>query len=226
MGDIDFVARRLAYGPMALVTRSRRVLPRTATGYGGIGPSATLPLLDRCVGPDIDFVVAYIEDALAYVLHEMCAEVGELEDRIGGVERQLQALSRQTAPIEQLQTIPGIGLLTSTALVGFVGDMRRFSSSRQFASYLGLTPREHSSGLRRGLGRIGKRGDTYLRMLLIHGARSALRAAKSRNPTDCRPGLWSRSAAEAAVALANKMARLVWAVSTRGVSYQSQYVPA
>ncbi len=181
---------------------------------------------------------AYIEDAeielpaaIRDVLHEMCAEVGELEDRIGGVERQLQALSRQTAPIEQLQTIPGIGLLTSTALVGFVGDMRRFSSSRQFASYLGLTPREHSSGLRRGLGRIGKRGDTYLRMLLIHGARSALRAAKSRAEPD-RLQAWAleiekrRGHNKAAVALANKMARLVWAVSTRGVSYQSQYVPA
>ena len=177
----------------------------------------------------------FIEDAaielptpIRDVIHEMCAEVEELEDRIEGVERQLQALSRQTAPVEQLQTIPGIGLLTSTALVGFVGDLQRFSSSRQFASYLGLTPREHSSGMRRRLGRISKRGDVYLRMLLIHGARSVLRAAQSKTRPD-RLQSWAvelekrRGHNKAAVAVANKMARLVWAVSSRGIPYQSHY---
>ncbi|MFQ5891144.1 MAG: transposase [Gemmatimonadota bacterium] len=76
-------------------------------------------------------------------------------------------------------SVPGIGVLTATALVAFVGEPRRFRSGRRFAAYLGLTPREHSSGLSRRLGRITKHGNSYLRMLLIHGARSALRAGRT-----------------------------------------------
>jgi len=86
--------------------------------------------------------------------------------------------------VERLRSIPGIGLLSSTALVGFVGDVRRFPSGRHFASYLGLTPREYSSGSRRRLGRISKLGDAYLRTLLIHGARAVLVAARRRSKTD------------------------------------------
>jgi len=92
-------------------------------------------------------------------------------------------------------TIPGIGLLIATALVAFVGDIRRFPSGRHFASYLGLTPRESSSALRRRLGSISKRGDVYLRTLLIHGARSVLLAAKRRTPDRLRAWALAREAA-------------------------------
>jgi transposase len=116
-----------------------------------------------------------------------------------------------------LRTIPVVGLLTATALVAFVGDAHRFPTARHFASYLGLTPREHSSGLRRRLGAITKRGDPYLRMLLIHGARSVLGHANRAAPP--RPlQHWALTVAErrgphpAAGALANKLARIVWAV--------------
>jgi transposase len=78
--------------------------------------------------------------------------------------------------------VPGIGLITATALIALVGDIQRFRSGRHFASYLGLTPKEDSSALRRRLGAIGKQGDVYLRMLLIHGARSFLWHAKSAAP--------------------------------------------
>src|SRR5256886_5780993 len=89
-------------------------------------------------------------------------------------------------------TIPGVGLLTATALVAAVGDVQRFPSARHFASYLGLTPREHSTGQRRRLGAISKRGDTYLRMLLIHGARSVLYHAKTRTaPATDRLRTWA-----------------------------------
>ena len=107
--------------------------------------------------------------------------------------------------------------LTATALVGFVGEVERFPSGRHFACYLGLTPREHSSGGRRTLGRISKRGDAYLRMLLIHGARAVLWAAKSKTDPD-RFRIWAldiqsrRGHNKAAIAVANKMARMVWAV--------------
>ena len=120
-----------------------------------------------------------------------------------------------------------MGLLTATALVAFVGDARRFASGRYFASYLGLTPRESSSGLKRRLGRISKRGDPYLRMLLIHGARSVLCHAKRRRHDNDRLRTWAlereraRGHNKAAVALANKLARIVWAVWCHGQVYEA-----
>jgi len=115
----------------------------------------------------------------------------------------------------RLRSIPGIGLLTATALAGFVGDLRRFPSARHFASYLGLTPKEFSSGSRRRLGSISKRGDIYLRTLLIHGARAVQRTCA--NKTDGR-SRWLQALSRrqhknvATVALANRNARVAWAL--------------
>jgi len=156
--------------------------------------------------------------ALRLVVREAAVEIGELEARTRAVEHSLEALASQSSLVARLRTVPGVGLLTATALVAFVGDVARFPSGRHFASYLGLTPRESSSGLKRKLGRISKRGDPYLRMLLIHGARSVL--AHAKRPQAPRDGLrtWAlgrehaRGHNKAAVALANKLARIVWAV--------------
>ena len=181
-----------------------------------------------------DHVRGLIEDADAPVpmmlrdlLHQLVLEIGELELRVKTVEKQLEALASQTPVVERLRTIPGVGLLTATALVGFVGDVTRFPSGRHFACYLGLTPREHSSGGRRTLGRISKRGDVYLRMMLIHGARAVLWSAKSKSD----PGRffsWAldverrRGHNKAATAVANKMARIVWAVWKFGKPFESR----
>ncbi len=143
------------------------------------------------------------------------------------VEHQLRALARQLPVVPRLRTIPGVGLITATALLAFVGDVGRFSSARRFASYLGLTPRERSSGLKRRLGAISKRGDVYLRMLLTHGARAVLWKAKSRENPD-RLRTWAlrveqhRGHNKAAIALANKLARIVWAVWRRDVPFTEQ----
>ena len=157
-----------------------------------------------------------LPDALRPALAELCAEIRDIERRVKMVEQQLAALALQTPAVARLMTIPGIGLLIATALVAFVGDIRRFPSARHFASYLGLTPRESSSGLRRRLGAISKRGDVYLRTLLIHGARSVLNAAKRKTPDRLRAWALARQEArghnKAATALANKIARIVWAV--------------
>jgi len=169
-----------------------------------------------------------VPEALRPVLAEAAREIAELEARAREVERQLEGLARESAVVTRLRTIPGVGLLTATALVAFVGDVARFPSGRHLASYLGLTPRESSSGLQRRLGRISKRGDPYLRMLLIHGARSVLCHAKRAAGARDRLRAWalerqeSRGHNKAAVALANKLARIVWAVwrSERG------YTPA
>jgi transposase len=149
-----------------------------------------------------------------------CEEIDTLEAQMRAVERQLASVAAQLPEVTLLQTIPGVGLITATALVALVTDIRRFPSGRQFASYLGLTPREDSSGTRRRLGTISKRGDVYLRMLLTHGARSVLWHAKAATaPTALQR--WALHAQQrrghnvAAIAVANKLARIVWAVWAR-----------
>jgi len=172
-----------------------------------------------------------IPDALRPVLAAACEEIEALSDNIKMTERQLEALAEQTPAIERLRSIPGIGLMIATALVAFVGDVQRFPSGRHFASYLGLTPREYSSGLRRRLGRISKRGDSYIRMLLVHGARSVLCHAKKAKQHD-RLRAWALALEKrakhnkAAVALANKLARIAWAVWKRDRDYVSKLEPA
>ncbi len=158
-----------------------------------------------------------IPDAVRPSLAELCQDIRTLEDRIAETEQRIAAMAKHSPAVARLRTIPGVGLLIATAIIAFVGDVHRFPSGRHFASYLGLTPREHSSGSRRWLGGISKRGDSYLRTLLIHGARSALSHAHSKPDPD-RLRAWAlrlekaSGARVAAVALANKMARIAWAV--------------
>ena len=182
-------------------------------------------------------VWALVEDAEADIpeplrcpLAEACLEIRELEQRIATCEKQLRQLAAQTPTVKNLQTIPGIGLLTATAMVASVGDIHRFPSSRCFANYLGLTPREHSTGQVRRLGKITKQGDTYLRALLVHGARSVLWAAK-RKPRADALRLWAlatqqrRGHNKAAVALANKLARICWAIWSRNETFRERPAP-
>ena len=160
-----------------------------------------------------------LPDALRPHFAEACLEIRAIEARIKEVEVRLEAMAKELPVVGYLRTIPGIGLLTATALLAFIGDIHRFPSGRHLASYLGLTPREFSSGLKRNLGRISKRGDGYLRTLLIHGARSVLLHARTKQPDRLRE--WAHKLSQthvhnkAAVAVANKMARIVWAVWSR-----------
>lgn len=166
-----------------------------------------------------------IPDLIVPVVEAMMLELASLEERIAGVERELAAISRRLPAVGLLQTIPGIGLLTATALFAFVGDPNRFPSGRRFSSYLGLTPRERSSGNTQRLGKMSKRGDPYLRTLLLHGARAVLRWAKIKRHPD-RLRSWAlrveehRGHNKAVVALANKLARIAWAVWRRGEPFR------
>jgi transposase len=164
----------------------------------------------------------------------MVEEVRLLEARIGQLERELSAIARQSPACEVLVSVPGIGLLTSTAMVAAVGDPRSFAASRRYSSFLGLTPREFSSGNQRYLGRISKRGDRYIRMLLTHGARSVLRAATvaqrtGRNLDPLRSWALAVQARtnhnKATCALANKLARIAWAVWVKQEKYRSAQAP-
>jgi len=135
---------------------------------------------------------------------------------------------------QRLQQIPGVGVLTATAFVGAVSHIHAFRRGREFACWLGLTPRESSTGNRRYLGRISKRGDVYLRCLLTHGARAVLLAAQRTSRTAphrlTRLQQWAVTTAarrghnKAAIAVANKLARIIWVVWHKDVDFQSQAV--
>ncbi len=121
--------------------------------------------------------------ALRRVLASVQEEIRALEDRIAELDRELRELAAADPVCALLQTVPGVGLLGATTLVGTVGHIHAFGRGRQFASWVGLTPREYSSGGRRRLGHISKRGDRYLRCMLIHGGRAVVLAAARRRRT-------------------------------------------
>jgi transposase len=167
---------------------------------------------------------------LALALRWLVDEVRAVEQHVAQVDRQLAQLVKADATVHRLLDIPGVGVLTATALVGSVGRITAFRRARQFASWLGLTPREHSSGPRRRLGSITKRGDVYLRCLLTHGARAVVltahRQAASRRPLT-RLQEWATQLVarighnKATIAVANKLARIVWAVWAREAAYRA-----
>lgn len=163
----------------------------------------------------------HLPERLRRTVLTLYEEVRELEQRIEALETELEGVALEQPVIQTLRTIPGIGLLTATALYAAIGNVHAFGSGRQLACWLGLTPREHSSGGQHRLGRISKQGDPYLRMLLVHGARSALNAARRREHAGqplTQLQAWSLERArsghsnKATVAIANKLARIVWAV--------------
>jgi transposase len=149
-----------------------------------------------------------------------------LDRQVEELEREINAWHREDSASRRLQAIPGVGPITASALVASVGDAKVFRNGRQFAAWLGLVPRQSSSGGKTNLLGISKRGDTYLRTLLIHGARSVLFSLK-RDPA--RADSWLARVANrrnpnvAAVALANKNARTVWALLAHGREYQAGY---
>jgi transposase len=178
-----------------------------------VGAAHVVPQVRECLAQP----ATPIPRLLHLTLTDACEEIRELETRIREVDRQLVGLAQQMPDVALLYTVPGVGLITATALVASVGDIRRFRSGRHFASYLGLTPKEDSTAMHRRLGAISKQGDGYLRMLLIHGARSVLCHAKAcANPSGLQH--WALQTQQrrghniAAVAVGNKLARIVWAV--------------
>jgi transposase len=157
-------------------------------------------------------------------LAEMAERLQWLDERCRCYERRIELVFRQDERAQRLGQIEGVGPLIATALVAAVGNAREFKSGRELAAWLGLVPRQHSSGGRSVLLGISKRGDRYLRALIIHGARAALRVAeRKRDPRS----IWisriklRRGPNVAAVALANKNARVMWALLVRGDNYRT-----
>lgn len=175
-----------------------------------------------------------LPERIRRIVFALWEEVRALEERIEGVEADLERVAQEEPTVQALRGIPGVGVLTATAFFAAVGNVHTFPSGRHLASWLGLTPRESSSGGTRRLGRISKQGDPYLRMFLIHGARSALVAAGQRDRAGkplTRLHEWAlRKSREqhfnaAAVALANKMARVIWAVWKHERAFDGNHLP-
>lgn len=147
-----------------------------------------------------------------------------LDERIRTYDRKIAALAQASEPARRLMAIEGVGPITATALVASVGNARAFQSGRQFAAWLGLTPKQNSSGGKSRLGAMTKQGDVMLRTLLIHGSRSILQRLGGKTDPKSRwaGALKARACANvAAVALAAKNARIMWAMLVRGTDYQS-----
>jgi transposase len=157
------------------------------------------------------------------LIRSLYEELAELEEKIAATEIQIERIFHENQECKRIAAVEGIGPLTATAVVAAIGNDRAFKNGRQFAAWLGLVPRQYSSGGKSRLLGISKRGDPYLRTLLIHGARSVV--FHSRNKTD-RRSCWINDKQQrlgttrACVALANKNARIVWSLLTREEVYR------
>jgi transposase len=185
-------------------------------------------------------VLAALEDGgnelpmmLRHTLAEMLERLANLTHGMSAIDQRLKEVAQHDPVCQCYCQVPGVGVLTATAVRATVGSLDRFRSGRRFAAWVGITPREHSSGAQRRLGRISKRGDSYLRVLFIHGARAALLAAhvraKRQQPLT-RLQTWALSTQQrvghnkAAVALANKVARRLWAMEHHGTPFDPNHV--
>ncbi len=211
--------------------RARLIKARTALGNeirGLLGEfGIVLPTSLGNVRRALPDLLEDAENGLTGEFRRLLAQLGEelrwLDDDIKEYDARIARRTKEDDRIRRLLEIEGIGPISACALVSAVGDAKQFRKGRDMAAWLGLTPSQHSSGGKNRLGHISRRGDTYVRTLLIHGARAALKAAE--NKTDGR-SRWVTGLAKrrnkniATVALANKNARIAWSILSREETYR------
>ena len=177
--------------------------------------------------PPLHESTAGLPDLACRAIRDLQAHLHGLDERIDSYDRELKHLARADEQARRVQTIPGVGPITASGIVASVGSAKEFRNGRQFAAWLGLTPRQSSFGGKTRLGHISKRGDAYLRTLLILGARSVLQNAARH--TD-RLSRWVQKIRDrcgyhkAIVAVVAKNARLLWVVLAKGESFRAQPV--
>jgi transposase len=162
------------------------------------------------------------------LLQRLTENLKEMDRQVDELEKQIQLWHRENEASRRLAEIPGIGPITASAIAATVGNAREFKNGRQLAAWMGLVPRQNSSGGKQNLLGISKRGDTYLRTLLIHGARSVIQYAgkKADESSWLRKLMARRNKNVAAVALANKNARTIWALLAHDRTFRPDYTRA
>jgi transposase len=197
--------------------------------FGLIVPRGMAQLYER-----VPVLLEEAREELPGVLRELVQRLlehlKELDRQVGEMEMQIRVWHRSNDCSRKLEEIPGIGPITASALVASIGDAKNFKDGRQLAAWLGLVPKQHSTGGKARLLGISKRGDTYLRTLLIHGARAVIRYAEHQPGRDGQDWLHKllarRNKNVAAVALANKNARIVWALLAHNREFRFDYASA
>jgi transposase len=157
------------------------------------------------------------------LLHDLYQRLQGIHTEVLAYDRELEQLAKASDTAQQLMSTPGAGAVTATAILASVGDARQFQNGRQFAAWLGLTPRQYTTGGKIRLGRITQHGDAYLRTLLIHGTRAVLATLgdkQDRLSRWLRELIARRGYQRATAALAAKHARILWALLAHGESYQ------
>jgi len=215
-----------------LLVRQRTMLVNALRGHCGEfgivaaqGLSRAGDLIKRIEDP----ADTALPDLARQALQCLTSQIRSIQEQIASIEKKLLAWHTSCAASRRLAEIPGVGLITATAVVASVGNATQFRSARQFAAWLGLVPRQHSSGGKERLGHISKRGDGYIRRLLVHGARAHL--SWSRRKKQIRSawltGLLARRPTNVVLlAMANKTARIAWAMLSRGERYQEMIAAA
>jgi transposase len=217
---IHRIRSRLVANRVRLVNQIRGLL-----GEHGVVIAQAIGNLRRALPRIVDEESNGLNSIVRELIGELREELIDLDRRVAIYDRKIRELYRTSEACQRLGMVEGIGPITATALVAAAGDAKCFKNGRQFAAWIGLVPRQRSSGGRSRLLGISKRGDRYLRTLLIHGARAAL--GRIRGKQDPR-SLWLLKARErhhpnvVAVALANKNARIAWSLLASGMNYDQR----
>ena len=213
------VRSRLIKARTALVNEIRGLLGE----FGLVMPVKGVAACRRLVAEVLEDGENDLPGLMRRMLFQLSEELTQRDQQIAELDEVIKQQCRADERVKRLLEIDGIGPISASAVVAAVGDAKQFTGSRDLSAWVGLVPRQHSSGGKDQLGRITKRGDTYLRTLLIHGARAVVNACQ--NKTD-RKSKWlqglitRRNKNIATVALANKNARIIWAVLSRGEDYR------
>lgn len=221
-------AHRIRAGLVEQRTAKANQIRGLVAEYGLVAPKELLSLR-RAIPRWLEDADNGISDLFRHLLEGLWHDVRGLDDRVAELDVDIGAIAQSDPDAVRLQQLRGVGPMIATALLAAVGDARQFANGRQLSASLGLTPRQHSSGGKERLLGISKRGDAYLRSLLVHGARAMLRTAKGKED---RLSRWVCRLAErshpnvACVALANKTARMAWAMLRNGTNYQPDLAAA
>ena len=219
--SVHRVRERLMKSRTALRNEIRGLLAE----YGVVAAQGTCAL-SRALPRILEEADNGLTDRMRELIADLSAELRELEDRVTRYDQKVETMARTDEVCQRLQSVPGVGPLTATAVVASTGNAHAFRNGRAFAAWLGLVPRQHSSGGKERLLGISKRGDKYVRKLLVHGARSVLlrlgSQMKDRRSVWLRELLSRRGHNRACVALANKNARILWALMARGETYRAK----